>query len=225
MAPAEPPSTKQRHALIPHIAFEYAAQLKCAQTFRTARGRDALEAFLLHARLLREFLWKCWDPDSPHAASEVLAEHYFDDQADWRGVRGGLTATLAETKDAMDRHDVPYNCLAEENGIRLSLYHTALSREELVDYEDALKALALAHRAIALVCVGINGDAQVDVSDGGESYSYFTVPTGHTFLWRLLFRRDEAVAFMRERDADDADAVGWAETLPLQSNEELVGYH
>lgn len=77
--------------------------LKCARTFRATSGRDAFEAFLLHARLLREFLWKCWDPESIHAASEVLAEHYFDDYTNWRRVRGGLTPTLAETKDPIDK--------------------------------------------------------------------------------------------------------------------------
>ena len=42
-----------------------------------------------------------------------------------------------------------------EEGHRVSLYHSPLSREELVEYEDALRALALAHRAIAMACVGV----------------------------------------------------------------------
>ena len=49
--------------------------------------------------------------------------------------------TTRETKEAMDRHDVPYNLLAEEEGHRISLYHSPLSKEELADYEDALRAL------------------------------------------------------------------------------------
>ncbi len=39
--------------------------------------------------------------------------------------------TTAETRDAMDRHDVPYNLLAEEDSGRIAVYHTPLSREEL----------------------------------------------------------------------------------------------
>src|SRR5215813_13077832 len=58
--------------------------------------------------------------------------------------------TTGETKDAMDRHDIPYNLLAEEDATRISVLHSPLSREELGDYEDAVKALALACRAIAL---------------------------------------------------------------------------
>ena len=63
--------------------------------------------------------------------------------------------TTSETKDALDRNDIPYNLLAEEDGSRLSVYHSPLSREELGDYEDAVKALTLACRAIAVACVGV----------------------------------------------------------------------
>ena len=133
--------------------------------------------------------------------------------------------TTADTKDAMDRHDVPFNHLAEEEGIKISLYHTALSREELGEYEDALKALALAYRAIGLVCVGVNGSDKVDLSDGPKNYTYFTAPAGHTFLWRLIFKRQEAVDFMEKAYDGEGAAADWASTLPLTSSEELVGYH
>ncbi len=133
--------------------------------------------------------------------------------------------TTAETKDAMDRHDVPYAHLADEDGIRLAVHHSALSSEELGEFEDSLKALALAYRAIGLACVGINGDAKPDFSDGVEKYSYFTAPAGHTFLWRLFTEREEAIAYMAERFADDDSAAEWAETLPLTSSAELVSYH
>ncbi len=133
--------------------------------------------------------------------------------------------TTAETKDAMDRHDVPYAHLADEDGIRLSVLHSTLSTEELGEFEDPLKALALAYRAIGLACVGINGDAKPDFSDGVDKYSYFTAPAGHTFIWRLFTEREEAIAYMAERFAGDDSAAEWAETLPLKSSSELVSYH
>ena len=133
--------------------------------------------------------------------------------------------TTAETKDAMDRHDVPYNHLAEEDGIRLSVYHSALSSEELGDFEDPLKALALAYRAIAMVCVGVNGNSKPDFSDGVKHYSYFTAPAGHTFIWRLFTERNEAIDYMAERYAGDEAAAEWAASLPLASSSELVSYH
>ena len=133
--------------------------------------------------------------------------------------------TTAETKEAMDRHDVPYARLADEDGIRLSVLHSALSNEELGEFEDSLKALALAYRAIGLACVGVNGNSKPDFSDGVEKYSYFTAPAGHTFLWRLFTDREEAIQYMAERFADNDSAVEWAESLPLASSEELVSYH
>lgn len=132
--------------------------------------------------------------------------------------------TTAETKDAMERHDVPYNGLAEEDGIRVSVFHSELSREELSDYEDALRALALAHRAIALLCVGVNGEPH-DFGDGIEHYTYFNAPAGHVFVWRLFANREEASAYVEQRLPDDQAAGEWARSLPIESNEELVSYH
>lgn len=133
--------------------------------------------------------------------------------------------TTAETKEAMDRNDVPYNALAEEDATRISLYHSPLSREELSDYEDALKALALAYRAIGLTCIGINGDTGVKFDKDSKHYSYFTAPAGHTFLWRLFYERDDAIAYFNENDPEDPEALEWAQTLPLDSTTELAGYH
>ena len=133
--------------------------------------------------------------------------------------------TTAETKESMDRHDVPYSVLAEEDGIKIAVHHSTLSQEELGEFEDQLKALALAYRAIGMACVGVNGATKPDFSDGVQHYSYFTAPAGHTFLWRLFTEREEAVEFFKQRHADDEEAVEWAETLPLASAEELASYH
>lgn len=133
--------------------------------------------------------------------------------------------TTAETKEAMDRHDVPYNQLAQEDGIRLAILHNALSHEELGDYEDQLKALALAYRSIGMACVGINGASKPDFSEGVEKYSYFTAPAGHTFLWRLFQDREDAIAFVDRYHSEDVEAVEWAKSLPLESADELVTYH
>lgn len=135
--------------------------------------------------------------------------------------------TTAETKDALDRHDIPYNLLAEEDGAKIAVYHSPLSREELGDYEDAIKALALACRAIALACVGVNGESNLgfDLSNGAKSYTYFTAPAGHTFIWRLFFERDEAVNFLSKLTGGEKKAVEWAESIPLGSSKELKSYH
>jgi hypothetical protein len=135
--------------------------------------------------------------------------------------------TTAETKDAMDRKDMPYNLLAEEDGTRIALYHSPLSREELSDFEDEVKALGVACRAIALACVGVNGETNLgfDLSNGAKNYTYFTAPAGHTFIWRLFRERDEAVDFLSKLTAGDKKAVEWAEAIPLASSKELKSPH
>ena len=132
-----------------------------------------------------------------------------------------------ETKDAMDRHDVPYNLLAEEDASRIAIYHSPLSREELSEYEDALRALALANRAIALACVGVNGETNLgfDLSEGPKQYTYFTAPAGHTFIWRLFFERDDALSFLDRLTFGEKRALEWAASIPLDSAGELRSYH
>ncbi len=135
--------------------------------------------------------------------------------------------TTSDTKDALDNADVPYNQLAEEDGSRIAIYHTPLSREELADYEEPLKALALANRAIALACVGVNGESDLgfDLSEGIEQYTYFTAPAGHTFIWRMFGGRDEARDFLDKLTIGDKRAIEWAESIPLESAGELASYH
>ncbi len=139
----------------------------------------------------------------------------------------GVFVTTADTREALDRHDVPYNLLAEEEAERIAIYHSALSREELGEHEDALKALTLAHKAIAVACVGVNGEADLgfDLSDGTDKYTYFTAPAGHTFIWRLFSSRDEAADFLTKFTGEDKDALAWVKSIPLASAEELTGYH
>jgi len=135
--------------------------------------------------------------------------------------------TTNETRDAMDRYDVPYNLLAEEDATRVAVYHSPLSKEELGDYEDAVKALALAYRAIAVACVGVNGESDLglDLSDSSKRYTYITAPAGHTFIWRLFRTRKEAEEFINKMTLGDRTALAWAKGIPLGSSEELTGFH
>jgi len=135
--------------------------------------------------------------------------------------------TTAETKEAMDRQDVPYNLLADEEAGRIALLHSAQSKEELSDFEDPLKALVLAHRSIAAACVGVNGDPDLGLALGSNAgdFTYFTAPAGHTFIWRLFADRKEAATFLKKRTGGDKKAQEWAESIPLGSARELKSYH
>lgn len=135
--------------------------------------------------------------------------------------------TTSETRGAMDGRDMTYALLAEEQSNRIALLHSPLSSEELSGYEDALKALALSYRAIAMACVGINGESNLgfDLSEGTEKYTYFTAPAGHTFIWRVFTDRQEAESFLAELTLGDQKSVEWAKAIPLASADELEGFH
>lgn len=135
--------------------------------------------------------------------------------------------TTRDTKDAMDRSDVAYNLLAEEDGSRIALLHSPLSREELGDFEDALRALALAYRAVAMACVGVNGEGNLgfDLGDGTKRYTYFTAPAGHTFIWRYFTDRDEAREFLDKLTMGDEESLEWADNIPLDDSKQLKTYH
>lgn len=135
--------------------------------------------------------------------------------------------TTAETRDKLDGLDVPYNLLAEEEADHIAVFHTPLSREELGDHEEHLKALALAYRSIAMACVGINGETNLgfDLSEGTDKFTYFTAPAGHTFIWRMFTDREEAHDFLSGLTLQDPEALAWVEGIPLDSSDELTGYH
>lgn len=163
----------------------------------------------------------------------ILAESFSEFDTDVYAITYKVAGTddvfvaTGETKDAMDRHDIPYNLLAEEDATRISVYHSPLSQEELADYEDAIKALTLARRCIAAACVGVNGESNLgfDLSDGAGQYSYFTAPAGHTFILRLFQKREEAVAFLDKLTFGERRALEWAASIPLESAQELQSYH
>lgn len=144
-------------------------------------------------------------------------------------VRGtdDVFVTTAETREAMERHDIAHNILAEEDAARVALFHSPLSKEELNDFEEPLKALTLAHRAIGMACVGVNGEGNLgfDLSEGTHQFTYFTAPAGHTFIWRLFTTRDEAFNFMAKLTMNDKRALEWVEAMPLDHAGDLKGYH
>jgi hypothetical protein len=135
--------------------------------------------------------------------------------------------TTSETKEAMDLHDIPYNLLAEEDSSKIGVFHNAMSREELADYEEGVRALTVAYGAIGAACVGVNGDADLgfDLSKGAKKHTYFTAPAGHTFIFRLFYDREEARDFLASFTANEESALEWAKALPLESPKELTSFN
>ena len=85
---------------IKHVAFEVASVERWADLFLEGGGRCRFEVFLLHSRLLREFLWVNSDDRYPQ---DLRAEQFFDDRSEWRSVRGPLPPVLDRTKDPIDQ--------------------------------------------------------------------------------------------------------------------------
>ncbi len=86
--------------LTEHIAHEIAAMEASAQLWKSTHLWIALEDFLLHARLLREFFWTSYDPSHKYAASAVCAEHF---HPPWRSSSGGPPHCFRRTKDSIDK--------------------------------------------------------------------------------------------------------------------------
>ena len=135
--------------------------------------------------------------------------------------------TTSGTREAMDLHDIAYNLLAEEESSKIGLFHSPASLEELGEHQDGVRALVVACGAIAAACVGVNGDPDLgfDLSKGSKKHTYFTAPAGHTFIFRLFYDRDDATDFLASFTANDKTALDWADSLPMESNEELPSFH
>ena len=89
----DPPDSTQLRENVVHVAFELV---------RMERAKY-LEEFLLHARLMREFLWRSGKDSGPGMENALLAEHYVGNPSVWRSTKGGLPTTLEATKDRIDR--------------------------------------------------------------------------------------------------------------------------
>lgn len=125
---ATKPDSALLDALVDHIAHEIAAMEASAVLWHKTSAWIALEDFLLHARLLREFIWKTYDPRDKYAASAVCAEHF---HPPWRHSSGGPPKCFRRTKEAMDKQLAhiarervtnPYDLANEVDELRTALW-------------------------------------------------------------------------------------------------------
>lgn len=97
------PTGRQLKDAIVHVAYEVAAMERSALDCYSMGGPWPFEAFLLHARQVREFLWSKWSPTDRYCESAVYAEMYFADPVTWRNRKGSLPPVVHETKTAIDK--------------------------------------------------------------------------------------------------------------------------
>lgn len=91
------PTEGELDDLLEHLAFEVAALESAADLFLKHGYWVFLDTFLVHARLLRDFLWARRNPR--YRMTEVLAEHY---SADWAALRPPLPVILKATRKAIN---------------------------------------------------------------------------------------------------------------------------
>lgn len=103
MRPEHRPDSTQLENMVSHIGYEAAAIEASVERFSACDDRFIMEASLLHARLLREFLWGNWEDSPRYKESSVYAEDYFTDPSHWRERKGPLLPALKESKGLIDK--------------------------------------------------------------------------------------------------------------------------
>lgn len=142
------PTEGELTALERHLAYEVAALSASAERFGVKPTWLALEGFLLHARLLREFFLGRWDARAPHAASAVLAEHYFADPSTWRNRKSAVSRkVLDETRTAIDKQVAHLTKEREASFEQLEPKVPALQAELSAMWSEFLSALGSDPRA------------------------------------------------------------------------------
>ena len=125
-----------------HVAYEIAA-LEC--TTEKTNDRFYFEAFLLHARSLRDFFWS----DGKKRSRDAVAEDFVANPSAWRSARGLWTETITDTKDPIDRQlaHLTWNRAARSDFVDLERFVQPLAAELLKQWEVFLQHVPLADAA------------------------------------------------------------------------------
>lgn len=125
-----------------HVAYEIAA---LEHTMHRTDDRFYFEAFLLHARSLRDFFWS----DDKKRSRDAVAGDFVKDLRAWRSARGPRTETIVETKDPIDRQlaHLTWDRAARSDFVNLERFVQPLADDLLKQWENFLNHVALADAA------------------------------------------------------------------------------
>lgn len=127
-------ATEQQHAImISHLAYEVAA-LQC--TMRHSDDRFYFEAFLVHARALRDFFWRSGKPRD----RDTAAQDFVEDVEAWRSQRGPRSSLVMKTWDPIDRQlaHLTWDRADRSKFVNLQRYVQPLGSELLRQWEILL---------------------------------------------------------------------------------------
>ena len=135
-------ATERQHAImISHLAYEVAA-LEC--TMLHAEDRFYFEAFLVHARALRDFFWR----NVKRRNRDAVAQDFVEDVEAWRSQRGPRSSMVMRTWDPIDRQlaHLTWDRADRSKFVNLQRYVRPLG-SELLQQWDILLANVSAPRA------------------------------------------------------------------------------
>lgn len=139
----------------------------------------------------------------------------------------GLFWMGEESKAALNSEGEPLPVLMALPGDVVPIYYgPGLSDTESLPTEESLRARVLSGHGIGVAW------ATYDVSGGRNEYQP-TSPTDPTFylrrprgatvhLWRLFRTKGDALTYVRQHLAGDAEATRWAERLPADDFDDLL---
>ena len=135
-------SKEERSKMTAHVAYEVAALEVTSDLFRQAKNRFVFEAFLIHARSLRDFFWEKQSSRGKRG-NDVVAEEFFLDPKVWRTQKGSRSKSIVDTWNPIDRQlsHLTWERIDRERFTNLERYVPALAAELLAEWERFLVAL------------------------------------------------------------------------------------
>ena len=121
-----------------HVAYEYVALVRGADTVRDQKAatrvrRFDLEATLTHARNLVDFFWTPSGKRQPHR-NGVYAIHYLPASVEWKAIRTSLPRFPSEKYEAMSA--------------QLAHVSTSRSKRNAADFEAEIERIASDLKAV-----------------------------------------------------------------------------
>ncbi len=133
---------KERLKMARHVAYEVAALVVTSTVFVRTKDRFVFEAFLIHARSLRDFFWEKKSSGGKRR-NDVVAEEFFRDPDTWRTQKGPKSESLIKTWKPIDRQlsHLTWERIDRERFTNLERYVPALAEDLLKEWETFLSAL------------------------------------------------------------------------------------
>jgi hypothetical protein len=133
-----------------------------------------------------------------------------------------------EAKSLLDATGVPLLAEVSLDADRVPIFYGArLDHIESLPTEASLRARVVSAGGMAVAWITVNAfgeRTEYEPQSPADPIFFLRRPRGDTaHIWRLFRSRHDAIIYMREHFGRDAEALEWAEHLPVQDYEELMG--